>query len=56
MPQMAKIFSEKSCMANGGLLFNFELLGLYWCHVWAILGQCFGYFYRRTALEIVVSF
>ena len=36
-------------MPNRRLLFNFQLLGQYWGHVWAILGSCFGYFYNIFA-------
>ena len=45
MPQMARIFTEESCMSNRRIPFNVQLLGPYLGHVWAILGPCFGYFY-----------
>ena len=51
MTEMAQIFTVASCMPNRRIIFNFELLGPYWGHVWAILGPCFGYFYNSFAFR-----
>ena len=39
MPEMAKNFTEESCIAYRGRFFNVELLWPYWGHVWEILGH-----------------
>ena len=51
MPEMTQIFTEESAMPNRGILFNVQLLGPYWGHVWAILVPCFGYFYNILAFK-----
>ena len=40
------IFSRKSHACHQKLLFSVDLLGPYWWHAIAILGQCFVYFYN----------
>ena len=56
MPEMAKIFTEESCMPSRKLLINFQLSRPYWVHVWAILGSCFGYFYNIFASRCLKLF
>ena len=44
MREMAQIFSQELCRPNRRKLFNVQLFGPYWCHVWAILGPYLSYF------------
>ena len=46
---MAQIFSQELCRPNRRKLFNVQLFGPYWCHVWAILGPYLSYFYNFFA-------
>ena len=49
MPEMAKIFTEESCMANRGIIYKFELFGPYYGHVLALFEPCFVHFYNFVA-------
>ena len=55
MPEMAQIFTEKSCMPNRRILFNVQLLGQYWGHVWAIIRPCQGHFWTIPSYSQIIS-
>ena len=44
MPEKTQIFTEESCLVSKRILFNLDLVGPYWGHVWAIFGPGFRYF------------
>ena len=49
MPEMAKIFTEESCISNR----KYTLMLTNLDHIWVIIGPCFGYFYNIFASRCI---